>query len=94
MFTVIDTETGEQAAEPCRHATTARKRALAAARDAGRSVTVKRGDRAAYTVSPEGHVGQPEGVIVDERERCKRALGTDGPCFCSTCRAERKAARA
>lgn len=91
MFTIIDTETSVQAAQSCKHATTARARALRAARESGRVVTVMRGERAAYTVDAAGRVGVPSGMRAAEREACKRALGTDGPCFCSACRAERRA---
>ncbi len=93
MFTVTFADSAEHAADPCRHATTARKRALGAARDSGRQVTVKRGDREAYVVTPAGHILAPSGVETDDRENCKRALGTDGPCFCTACRAERRERR-
>ena len=89
-FTIMFAATETEAAEPCNHATTARTRALDAARVQGRHVSVLRGGRAAYTVSPEGHILPPNGAIADARESCKRALGTDGPCFCSACRAERR----
>lgn len=93
MFTITYTINGTEAAEPCRHATTARARALAAAAETNHNVVVSRAGKPAYSVTPAGHILPPEGAQTAPREDCKRALGTDGPCFCSSCRAERRAER-
>lgn len=75
-----------------RHASTARKRAATAARFLGRNMAVVRnGDRVAYVIGPDGRVSTPPGVTVAERENCTRGSGR--PCFCTACRAERKAGR-
>lgn len=75
-----------------RHARTARERATRVARFLGQSMAVVRGDRVAYIIRPDGTVSTPPGMTVQAREGCRRASGR--ACFCSACRAERKAGRA
>ena len=48
--------------------------------------------RPAYVVRVDGSSAPPTTMQAPGREDCKRAEGV--PCFCTPCRAERKAARA
>jgi hypothetical protein len=71
----------------CQHAVTARERAKTDAVLFGRPIAVMRGDRVAYTLSPEGSRASPAGALVPERARCTAERGA---CFCLACRAARR----
>jgi hypothetical protein len=78
------------------HAATARKHARAAAERSGHDVLITRivgGGRLkpSSVVKPDGSNGRPPGSRpASRREDCKRDSGQR--CFCTACRAERKAA--
>lgn len=79
-----------------RHMTTARSRALQISGDVDRPIQISRISGAGQmkvtlVVDPDGHCRRPAKSKPVAREDCTR--GTGRPCFCSPCRAERKAAR-
>lgn len=78
------------------HATTARKHARAAAEQAQHAVLISRviGEdvKPTTTVQPDGRSGRPPGFKpASTREDCTQGSGQR--CFCTACRAERKARR-
>jgi hypothetical protein len=78
-----------------RHGSTARRAAREAAARAECDVLVARivdGEvRPAYVVRPDGRQANPPGSVAVQREAC--TAGNGRPCFCTACRAERKAAK-
>ncbi len=81
---------GKRIGTTCSHMTTARARALVAARESGRKVQISRNGIVSLTVSPDGEFGRPlHSRPVSEVEDCTK--GTGRVCFCSPCRAERRA---
>jgi hypothetical protein len=96
MFAVklADEDTERQARY--RHMATARRNAAELARAYGTPVEVvtfdREGRRKVRTIiHPDGRAAPPPQAVTDEREGCVRHEGR--PCFCTPCRAERKAAR-
>jgi hypothetical protein len=79
------------------HAATARKYAREAAELSGRDVLITRivgagTMKPSAVVHPDGSGSRPPGTrAANPREDCKRATGEH--CWCSACRAERRAAR-
>lgn len=92
-FTLAWHDSGEAVANVrATHATTIRREATALAESSGRSVRVMRGDACAYVMDPDGTRRPPDGAVFEQRENCTRSA--DGPaCFCTACRADRRAGR-
>lgn len=104
----IETGTSSENTEPVRdpviggdlltrHMTTARSRAIELSAKDGRAIQITRIAGAGLMkvtliVEPDGRCRRPAKSKPVAREDCKRDSGQ--PCFCSPCRAERKAARA
>lgn len=104
----IETGTSGEVTEPVRdpiiggdlltrHMQTARSRALELSAEDGRAIQISRIGkggimRACLIVNPDGHTQRPRRAkAANPREDCKRDSGR--ACFCTACRAERKAAR-
>lgn len=81
-----------------RHASTARRAAREAAARAESDVlivrVVKDAMQPAYVVTPDGRQKNPPGTVAVQRETCTAEDGSGRPCWCTACRAARKAARA
>ena len=79
-----------------RHMATARSRAIELSERDDRPIQISRISGAGamkptLIVNPDGRCSRPAGTKAPAREDCKRDSGQ--PCFCSPCRAERRAAR-
>lgn len=98
MYTIRYNDTGEPAGPDgysVRHARTVRHVARDMAAAHGRAIQVVRivADEvtAAYIIDPDGTRRPPEGTKFEQRENC---IAPEGKmCFCTACRADRRAGR-
>lgn len=94
MFTLHYYEDGQLTGSTgfiCKHSRTARKEARLAADATDAAVAVMRGEKIAYIVHPGGGTGRPPASEpMSATEDCVRGV-EDRACFCSPCRAARRA---
>jgi hypothetical protein len=66
----------------------ARRHAIVAARETGALMAVCLNGTPKLLVHPNGTCAAPKGMEVDMRRNCIK--GSERPCFCDNCRAERR----